>query len=241
MTRNEHLIVIAMEECAEVAQRISKAGRFGMSQIQQDADDKPEENPGRLSNRARIVDELNDLMAILEMLGISMLDIDGRKMYAKREKVERYLKRSADCGTLRPDAGSGTASAKEVERILGFDPSKHHNALACPYCNPNRLTLAAQPPADSVAAIQDHRAASPALADAPRDGWLPIETAPKDGTWVMLYVRWQDKRDIIGCGQWTLDGEGRRVWFWPWSNQPTHWQPLPAPPGADAPRQGKGE
>jgi NTP pyrophosphatase (non-canonical NTP hydrolase) len=100
MTRHEHLMTIAMEECAEVAQRIAKAQRFGMSQIQQDADDKPEENPGRLSNRARIVDELNDLMAMMEMIGISLLDIDGKKMYAKREKVERYLKRSQQCGTL---------------------------------------------------------------------------------------------------------------------------------------------
>lgn len=61
-------------------------------------------------------------------------------------------------------------------------------------------------------------------------GWQPIATAPKDGSWIMLYVRWQDKRDIIGCGQWTWDGEGRKVWFWPWSNAPTHWQPLPSPP-----------
>jgi hypothetical protein len=34
MTRDEHLMTIAMEECAEVAQRVSKAVRFGMEEIQ---------------------------------------------------------------------------------------------------------------------------------------------------------------------------------------------------------------
>lgn len=106
MDRHEHLMTVAMEECAELAQRIAKAQRFGMSQIQQDADDKPEENPRGLSNRARIVDEFNDLVAMMEMIGISMLDIDGKQMYAKREKVERYLRRSEQCGTLSKDVGS---------------------------------------------------------------------------------------------------------------------------------------
>lgn len=117
MNRDEHLMTIAMEECAEVAQRIAKAARFGMSQIQQDADDKPEENPRRLSNRARIVDELNDLMAILEMIGISMLDVDGRKMHAKREKVERYLQRSSRCGTLESATKANAGATPVAEGV----------------------------------------------------------------------------------------------------------------------------
>lgn len=100
MTREDHLMFIAMEECDEVSQRISKAARFGMYQIQEDANDKPEENPNKLTNRSRIIDELNDLMAVLEMLGISLLDIDGKKMYTKKEKVELYLIRSKNCNRL---------------------------------------------------------------------------------------------------------------------------------------------
>lgn len=37
------------------------------------------------------------------------------------------------------DAG---ASLRMCEEMLGFDPSNHHNALACPYCNPDKMVLA---------------------------------------------------------------------------------------------------
>ncbi len=66
-----------------------------------------------------------------------------------------------------------TFTRKEVDRLLEivdelrassysppFDPSNHHNALACPYCNPDNLSLSKQPPKDSIDAINDHRAAS---------------------------------------------------------------------------------
>ncbi len=102
MNRDEHLMLIAMEESVEVAltlaQRISKALRFGLEQIQQDADDAPEQNPERLTNRERIRKEYSDLAAMLEMIGIGAPL--GRQMDAKKEKVERYLGRSLKCGTL---------------------------------------------------------------------------------------------------------------------------------------------
>ena len=98
MTRNEHLMTIAMEECSEIAQRISKALRFGLEQVQEDADDAPEQNPDRLTNRERIRKEYSDLAAMLEMIGIGAPL--GREMDAKRAKVERYLQRSQRCGTL---------------------------------------------------------------------------------------------------------------------------------------------
>jgi len=50
---------------------------------------------------------------------------------------------------MKPDAAPQT-SAKEGEtdmravcEALGFDPSNHHNALKCPYCNPGHLSIAA--------------------------------------------------------------------------------------------------
>lgn len=62
--------------------------------------------------------------------------------------------------------------------------------------------------------------------------WQPIETAPKDGTPVLVY-------DANWCGNmgprvtpagWApyTDGGG----YWPGVTEPTHWQPLPAPPEA---------
>ena len=110
MTRDEHLMVIAMEECAEVAQRISKALRFGMDQIQQDADDAPEQNPERLTNKQRIEREYYDLRAMLGMIGIDAWANDTSTKgyeFEKVRKVERYLWRSNACGTLNTERTNG--------------------------------------------------------------------------------------------------------------------------------------
>lgn len=106
MNRTEHLLTIAAEECAEIAQRCAKANRFGLEQIQQDADDKPEENPDRLTNKVRIRHEVADLLGVLDMLGIISLSAIGDGTlrtggYAKQEKVKRYLNRSRADGTLQ--------------------------------------------------------------------------------------------------------------------------------------------
>ena len=103
MTREEHLLTIAMEECNEVAQRISKALRFGMEQVQQDADDAPEQNPQKLTNKERIYLEYYHLRAVLGMCGIDAWDMSGAASVHERqkvEKVERYLLRSQKHGTL---------------------------------------------------------------------------------------------------------------------------------------------
>lgn len=72
-------------------------------------------------------------------------------------------------------------------------------------------------------------------------GWRPIETAPKDGTKVQLWLRAPYSRCVTA------------QWFEPWGNWqdggfpsdldefsgigssvPTHWRPLPAPPAEAA-------
>jgi hypothetical protein len=75
------------------------------------------------------------------------------------------------------------------------------------------------------------------------DRWLPIDSAPKDGSEVLIYSMgdmgicyWRDDDTMIG---WTW-GMGMRFW------NPTHWQPLPArpmpiPAPAAATTEGKGE
>lgn len=69
--------------------------------------------------------------------------------------------------------------------------------------------------------------------------WQPIETAPKDGTVIDLWIngaRWTDCWWQVGNRLHPLDGWysdaldcGDADWFCD-DQQPTHWMPLPAPP-----------
>lgn len=83
-----------MEECAEVAQRVSKAQRFGMDEVQ----------PGQtLTNRERIIQEYYDLRAVLGMCGIDAWEMSEKSKaaeMAKVAKVVKYLDYAKQCGTL---------------------------------------------------------------------------------------------------------------------------------------------
>ena len=60
-------------------------------------------------------------------------------------------------------------------------------------------------------------------------GWQPIETAPKDGSDILI---WQPKEDEQFVVYWDDVEDGWR--FSPrhvLADEPTHWMPLPAPPG----------
>ena len=68
-------------------------------------------------------------------------------------------------------------------------------------------------------------------------GWRPIETAPKDGTWVLL-CKQMGQHYEIGNGRWGQETCPLLGLMVGWSTyclmtQPTHWQPLPAAPIPD--------
>lgn len=94
MNRIEHLLSILGEECNEVAQRVSKALRFGLKESQAGQD---------LDNAQRIRKELDHLLVAVEMLceeGALSAYVDPNEMDRKRTAVEHYLKYSMECGTL---------------------------------------------------------------------------------------------------------------------------------------------
>lgn len=94
MTRKEHLLTITSEECNETAQRISKALRFGLSEIQ----------PGqKRTNIERFTEEFSQLYAMVEMLkeeGHIHKILDEEEIQNKKVKVEKYLEYCKQIGTL---------------------------------------------------------------------------------------------------------------------------------------------
>ena len=94
MTRQEHLLCIAAEECNEVAKELHKAMRFGL-------DDHYPGHP--MTTRERIQQEFTDLFAMFQMLhreGLINAEINQGKMMEKINKVEKYLQYSKEVGTL---------------------------------------------------------------------------------------------------------------------------------------------
>ena len=63
-------------------------------------------------------------------------------------------------------------------------------------------------------------------------GWRPIESAPKDGTAILVFCPHASPYQIVASfhtkepkwSGWLEDYEGEQIW------PPTHWMPLPAPP-----------
>jgi hypothetical protein len=74
--------------------------------------------------------------------------------------------------------------------------------------------------------------------------WQPIKTAPRDGTWVLLYFDGWDTpssegQPTIYVGQWPPEDHWRHdgTWYVDWGDltqyhigPPTHWMPVPEPP-----------
>ena len=84
------------------------------------------------------------------------------------------------------------------------------------------------------------------------EGWQPIETAPKDGTKIIVYFPALGK---AATAHWSKSCNNRTDGKWPWSyhvgsqafnrwEAPTHWMPLPPAPGSASlsrPKAEKGE
>ena len=83
MNKQDEILNILAEECAEVIQSISKCNRFGI--------DNPKPNVPK-TNREHLEDELGDVLAMIDI----MLEYDiiqqEKLVIAKRNKVEKLKK-----------------------------------------------------------------------------------------------------------------------------------------------------
>lgn len=95
MNKTEHLLICLAEECAEVAQRVSKALRFGLGEIQMG---QP------LTNAERISQELHDLIAValmLEKKGVLKDVVPNHNEVAEKDaKVRLYMRYAKTQGAL---------------------------------------------------------------------------------------------------------------------------------------------
>lgn len=93
MTEQEWLLICLMEECSEVSHRISKALRFGLEEVQ------PNQS---FDNSQRIALELDDLMAVVDMLQcMSVIELpNADNQAAKKAKVKKYMEYAKSLGNI---------------------------------------------------------------------------------------------------------------------------------------------
>ena len=98
MNKTQHLLLLVMEECAEVAHRCSKSIRFGLGEVQEGQE---------LNNAERIKGELTDLFAVLRMLedetGLLLFWLRLEDINDKQYKVKRHMNISRDLGQLEEE------------------------------------------------------------------------------------------------------------------------------------------
>ncbi|NHO17907.1 hypothetical protein GOB90_02785 [Acetobacter oeni] len=59
------------------------------------------------------------------------------------------------------------------------------------------------------------------------DAWRPIESAPKNGSAVLLFFHMPDRGDYVWLDKWDVQ---ERNWLVAPRTAPTHWMPVPAAP-----------
>ena len=107
--------------------------------------------------------------------------------------------------------------------LAAFMPD--HPGSAYVECTGCTVALSAGNEADAIAAW-NRRAGLTIVAEG--DGWLPIETAPRDGTRVLGFGPHDSRGHYINAVIFYRD-----MWTITWMTgygEPTHWRPLPPPP-----------
>ena len=101
MTREEHLLVCLIEECAEVQKAATKALRFGLDDSYKDYQ----------TPRDTLCDECCDLLAVIEMLMASrtIWNVVGNvgKIIKKKARVEKFIGYARERGLIHEEESEG--------------------------------------------------------------------------------------------------------------------------------------
>jgi hypothetical protein len=104
MNERQYLLIKLIEECAEVAQRATKALTFGLYEKQAQGPSETKTGAAELNNNERLAQEFDDLIAVSEMLNehlaIRLSTRDERAKEAKKDKIRKYMAYSREIGTL---------------------------------------------------------------------------------------------------------------------------------------------
>ena len=103
ITETDHLLVCLAEECSEIQKRACKALRFGLDERDPTIPDAPTE-------RERLIQEIVDLLAIVEMLedrnviriGDTRSALRRSEIREKKNKVLRFFNYAREAGVLLP-------------------------------------------------------------------------------------------------------------------------------------------
>jgi hypothetical protein len=181
------------------------------------------------------------------------------KLFLSTTKEEAIRRWNTRAGLPRATADGPATTYKDKRRLTDaerFRWRKIYNGYTFNNCDhehggyPNHLVCA-----ECAFELMDHFTAAPrATGETTVEAWQPIETAPKDGSAILVYgpellrevnghcavVRWQTN-EYSTVPWWTIsDGK-----FGPHDLRgpsPTDWQPLPAPPDRAVTRtEGEGE
>jgi NTP pyrophosphatase (non-canonical NTP hydrolase) len=118
LNKEQYLLTQLQEECAEVAQRASKAIRFGLY----------EKQPGQdKTNFDRLREEIVDLLTVVHYLeeiinNVIIMPTDkglvdlAQMMAAKRAKIEKYMEYSIDIGVLESEIKNEEPSVFKIFR-----------------------------------------------------------------------------------------------------------------------------
>lgn len=100
LNKSTYLLICLIEECAEIIQRVCKAIRFGMDEVQ----------PGQeQDNLERLSGEITDFLGVAQMLdshcNVRVLVFDDEGITNKIRKVEKFMPLSQERGMLEIGEG----------------------------------------------------------------------------------------------------------------------------------------